>query len=91
MNFNFDSKLISTELSNSEQGFANIFKKYYKGHIIVSSVYKFEVRIQQIFSIRLISLVGLTSKIIINSINTIQIGTINNNVKIGIPINNLIT
>ena len=38
MNFNFDSKLISTELSNSEQGFANIFKKYYKGHIIVSSV-----------------------------------------------------
>ena len=36
----FDSKFISEELKKSEQGFSNIFKKYYSGSIHVSSVVK---------------------------------------------------
>ena len=38
MNYNFESKFISQELEKSEQGLANIFKKYYTGHIIITSV-----------------------------------------------------
>ena len=38
MNYNFDTNFISQELQKSEQGLANIFKKYYTGHIIVTSV-----------------------------------------------------
>ena len=38
MNYNFDKTFISQELENSEQGLANIFKKYYTGRIIVTSV-----------------------------------------------------
>jgi P4 family phage/plasmid primase-like protien len=38
MNYNFESNFISQELQKSEQGLANIFKMYFKGHIIVTSV-----------------------------------------------------
>jgi hypothetical protein len=34
----FDEKFISKELAKSEQGLANIFKQYYSGHIIITSV-----------------------------------------------------